>query len=71
MFVALDSKLGLAAHTALIRCSHRFSYDRPRNAVDGALTGKMSFLMDEAPKMLSGKNALVIGGGGGIGRAIT
>jgi 3-oxoacyl-[acyl-carrier protein] reductase len=28
--------------------------------------------MDEAPKMLSGKNALVIGGGGGgIGRAIT
>lgn len=30
------------------------------------------FLMDEAPKLLSGKNALVIGGGGGgIGRAIT
>ena len=28
--------------------------------------------MDEAPKILSGKNALVIGGGGdGIGRAIT
>jgi 3-oxoacyl-[acyl-carrier protein] reductase len=32
----------------------------------------MSLPMDEAPKMLSGKNALVIGGGGGgIGRAIT
>jgi 3-oxoacyl-[acyl-carrier protein] reductase len=32
----------------------------------------MSFLMDESPKVLSGKNALVIGGGGGgIGRAIT
>jgi 3-oxoacyl-[acyl-carrier protein] reductase len=38
----------------------------------GAPIGKMSLLMDEAPKMLSGKNALVIGGGGGgIGRAIT
>ncbi len=37
-----------------------------------ALIGKMSFPMDEAPKMLSGKKALVIGGGGrGIGRAIT
>jgi NAD(P)-dependent dehydrogenase (short-subunit alcohol dehydrogenase family) len=38
----------------------------------GAATGKMSLLMDETPKILSGKNALVIGGGGGgIGRAIT
>ncbi len=37
-----------------------------------ALIGKMSFPMDEAPKTLSGKKALVIGGGGGgIGRAIT
>jgi 3-oxoacyl-[acyl-carrier protein] reductase len=35
-------------------------------------TGKMSFLMDESAKVLTGKNALVIGGGGGgIGRAIT
>jgi 3-oxoacyl-[acyl-carrier protein] reductase len=36
------------------------------------LTGKMSLLMDDTPKLLSGQNALVIGGGGGgIGRAIT
>jgi 3-oxoacyl-[acyl-carrier protein] reductase len=32
----------------------------------------MSLLVDEAPKTLSGKKALVIGGGGGgIGQAIT
>jgi 3-oxoacyl-[acyl-carrier protein] reductase len=37
-----------------------------------AANGKMSLLVEEAPKVMSGKNALVIGGGGGgIGQAIT